>query len=64
MAILPNGQNAHINIQTYDWWENQLIKCAEKFKGIKIITFCNFVAENGKMVHRCIEINDTFNKYS
>jgi len=30
----------------------------------KIIAFCNFVAENDKMVHRCIEINDTFNKYS
>ena len=24
----------------------------------------NFVAENDKMVHRCTEINDTFNKYS
>ena len=63
-AILPNGQNAHINIQTYEWWENQFIKCAEEFQGIKIIAFCNFVAENDKMVHRCIEINDTFNKYS
>ena len=63
-AILPNGQNAHINIQTYNWWENQLIKCASEFKGIKIIAFCNFLAENNKMVHRCIEINDTFEKYS
>ncbi len=63
-AILPNGQNAHINIQTYEWWENQLFKCAEEFQGIKIIAFCNFVAENDKMVHRCIEINDTLNKYS
>ena len=63
-AILPNGQNAHINIQTYDWWKSQLIKCAKTFEGIKIIAFCNFVAENGKMVHRCIEINDTFKKYS
>ena len=63
-ATLPNGQNAHINIQTYEWRENQFIKCAEEFQGIKIIAFCNFVAENDKMIHRCIEINDTFNKYS
>ena len=63
-ALLPNGQNAHINIQAYDWWENQLIKCALEFKGIKIIAFCNFLADNNKMVHRCIEINDTFEKYS
>ena len=63
-AILPNGQNAHINIQTYDWWKNILIKCAKQFKGLKIIAFCNFIAENDKMIHRCIEINDTFNKYS
>ena len=47
-AILPNGENAHINVQTYDWWEKILIDCALEFKGIKIIAFCNFIIENDK----------------
>jgi len=63
-AILPNGENAHINVQTYDWWEKILIDCALEFKGIKIIAFCNFIIENDKKIYKCIEINDKYKNYS
>ena len=29
VALLPNGNNVHINIQSYYWWLERLMKCAE-----------------------------------
>ena len=63
-ATLPNGKNAHVNIQTYEWWEKKLIECALIFKDIKILAFCTFISKKNKRMIRCIEINDSYGKYT
>ena len=32
-AILPDGKNAHINVQSYSWWEKNLKNCSSSFPG-------------------------------
>ena len=37
VALLPNGKNAHINIQTPKYWHTKLMKMKKMYKNIKII---------------------------
>ncbi len=63
LALLPNGENAHINIKSYEWWKKKLIKFAEEFKELKILALCDYRRENTNLKWISIDIRDQVNKY-
>ena len=63
IALLPNGKNAHINIQTRDWWQEKLIKCAKEFKDLKILALCGYRLKIGKLKWESIDIRDSVQNY-
>ena len=54
IALLPDGENAHINIQNPIWWLNKLEKFLKNNKEIKVICICT-VKDNGKIKHIPLE---------
>jgi len=54
IALLPDGENAHINIQKPIWWLNKLEKFLKNNKEIKVICICT-VKDNGKIKHIPLE---------
>jgi len=63
MAILPNGQNAHINIKNAEWWQKKLIKYSKIFKKIKILALCDYRRKEGDIKWLSIDIRDHIKKY-
>jgi len=54
IALLPDGENAHINIQKPIWWSNKLEKFQRNNKEMKVICICT-VKDNGKIKHIPLE---------
>ena len=54
IALLPDGENAHINIQKPIWWLNKLEKYQKNNKEMKVICICT-VKDNGKIKHIPLE---------
>ena len=54
IALLPDGENAHINIQKPIWWSNKLEKFQKNNKEVKVICICT-VKDNGKIKHIPLE---------
>ena len=54
IALLPNGENAHINIQKPIWWLNRFEKLLKDHKEIKVICVCT-IKDNGKIKHIPLE---------
>ena len=48
LALLPNGKNAHINIQTPKWWHNKYIYMKNLYKDLKIICCYSFTDNSDK----------------
>ena len=63
MALLPNGQNSHINIKTSEWWQIKLIKLAEEFKELKILALCDERGKDNDVKWVSIDIRDQIKKY-
>ena len=63
IALLPNGENAHINIQTPEWWQEKMIKCAEEFKHLKILALCGYTSEKGNLKWKSVDIRDSVQEY-
>ena len=64
VALLPNGKNAHINLQQPQWWKNKLNEFAKEFEDLKIICTCSYILQsNGKTKWAFIEIRDNISKY-
>ena len=64
VALLPNGKNAHINLQQPRWWKNKLNEIAKEFEDLKILCTCAYdVSKNGDAKYAFIEIRDNFKKY-
>ena len=61
-ALLPNGENAHINIQEPKWWYDKMLKIINNRKNLKIICNCTIV-NNGKLKVFPLEFNDKINNY-
>jgi hypothetical protein len=62
-ALLPNGENAHINIKTHAWWQKKLIKLSEEFKELKILALCDDRGKDNDVKWIAIEIRDQIKKY-
>ena len=64
VATLPNGENAHITVQTPEWWLNKLSKFYKINTLLKIICLCTFKSNNEvrKPYHQ-LAINDNLQNY-
>ena len=64
VALLPNGKNAHINLQQPQWWKNKLNEFAKEFENLKIICTCSYILQsNGETKWAFVEIRDNISKY-
>ena len=61
-ALLPNGANAHINVNDQHWWAEKIIKFKKKYKDIKIICICS-LKENGKRILFPLQFDDKIINY-
>ena len=61
-ALLPNGKNAHINIQTPEWWYKKILKIIKIRVDLKIICNCT-IEKNGKLKVFPLQFNDKINNY-
>jgi len=64
VSLLPNGKNAHINLQKPQWWKSKLNEIAKEFEDLKILCTCAYdVSIKGDAKYALIEIRDNFKKY-
>ena len=61
-ALLPNGKNAHINVNDQHWWAEKILKLKKKYIGIKIICVCS-LKENGKRILFPLQFDDKIINY-
>lgn len=61
-ALLPNGKNAHINIQPPEWWYEQILKIIKIRENLKIICNCT-IEKDGKLKVFPLQFNDKINSY-
>ena len=61
-ALLPNGENAHINVNDQHWWAEKILKFKKKYKDIKIICICS-LKENGKRILFPLQFDDKIINY-
>ena len=54
IALLPDGKNAHINVQKPIWWSNKIQKLLKNQNQIKLICVCT-IKDNGKIKHIPLE---------
>tara|TARA_B100001057_G_scaffold480940_1_gene554375 strand:+ start:144 stop:803 length:660 start_codon:yes stop_codon:yes gene_type:complete len=54
IALLPDGRNAHINVQEPIWWSNTIEKLIKNHKGVKVICICT-IKDHGKIKHIPLE---------
>ena len=62
-ALLPNGENSHINIQSPEWWHKKIshkVKINDKLKVICLLSLKN---NNGKKSFYPLQYNDSIKKY-
>ena len=62
-ALLPNGKNAHINIQTPKFWHEKLMEMKKMYKKIKIICCYSLEISEGKKKFMFSNIDDNIKKY-
>jgi len=62
IALLPDGKNAHINVQTPSWWSNKIEKIIKTKKEIKLICICT-IKDDGKIKHIPLEYGCKLNNY-
>ena len=63
IALLPNGRNAHINVQKPIWWSNKIEKLIKARTDVKLICVCT-VKDNGKPKHIPLEYNCKIKDYT
>ena len=54
IALLPDGRNAHINIQKPIWWSNKIEQLIKDQIGVKVICICT-IKDHGKIKHIPLE---------
>ena len=62
VALLPNGENAHINIQEPEWWYEQILQIINVRENLKIICNCTIV-KDGKAKVFPLQFNDKIGNY-
>ena len=63
IALLPNGKNAHINIQSPKWWYDKILNFEDKLKNIKVVCMCT-IKENEQFKYFPLQYNDKLTNYS
>ena len=63
LAVLPNGEGAHILIKTPKWWFNKLVYFKKKFKEVRILCICIGKDDDNNLIHTPIEIDDKIKNY-
>ena len=63
IALLPNGKNAHVNINPPKWWHEKILHFQDKLKNIKVICMCT-IKENKKFQYFPLQYNDKLTNYS
>jgi len=62
IALLPNGENAHININNPDWWHKKILPLKKKFPYLKIICICT-KKEDNKISYLPLQYDDKLTNY-
>jgi len=60
---LPDGSNAHININDKDWWFNKILAFKKKYPHLKIICICSYLLENRKIELIPLQFDDQISNY-
>ncbi|SVD65110.1 uncharacterized protein METZ01_LOCUS417964, partial [marine metagenome] len=63
LALLPNGQNAHITVKSPKWWERKLVELSDKYKDLSIIGSCSYLDHQNQTRSYGININDKLTNY-
>ncbi len=63
IALLPNGENAHINLNNPDWWHKKILKLKKNNKFCKIICICT-LKENGEVKYFPLQYDDKLSNYN
>ena len=63
IAILPNGENAHINVNEPKWWHEKILKLKKIYQHVKIICVCS-LKENGKHIFFPLQYDDKITNYN
>ena len=63
IALLPNGQNAHVTVRPPKWWERKLFELSNKYKDLSIIGSCSYLDQQKKTRFYGININDNLTNY-
>ncbi len=62
VALLPNGENAHINVNNPNWWHEKLSFLKKKYLNTKIICVCT-LKENGINKYFPLQYDDKITNY-
>ena len=62
VALLPNGENAHININDHRWWDQKILRLKKIYSNIKIICVCS-LKEKGEYVFFPLQYDDKITNY-
>ncbi len=62
VALLPNGKNAHINVNDYKWWNEKILRLKKIYRDTKIICVCS-LKENGKNIFFPLQYDDKITNY-
>ena len=63
IALLPNGENAHINLNKPDWWHKKILSLKKNNKFCKIICICA-LKENGEVKYFPLQYDDKLSNYN
>ncbi len=62
LAILPNGENAHVNVNDEKWWHEKIVRLKKLYKNIKIICICS-LKQNDKYIFFPLQYDDKITNY-
>ena len=62
LAILPNGKNAHVNVNDENWWHEKIVNIKKIYKDIKIICVCS-LKEKNKYIFFPLQYDDKITNY-
>ena len=62
VALLPNGKNAHINVNNPQWWAEKILSLKKKYMDIKIICVCA-LKENEHYKYFPLQYDDKLTNY-
>ena len=62
VALMPNGENAHINVKDPKWWYEKILQIIKIREDLKIICNCTIV-KDGKLKVFPLQFNDKIENY-